>query len=1134
MSKEPAVQSHLPVCCQRSTRVNDLEPPIFSNPVLGVVGADIGLGARHLQPYLLVTLSRWTGLGVGDTFEIYAVDDVIPLASDFVRPGEQTNNFFRLVIEEERFPRGFIFPVFSRVVRNGSGTTSTSDDLTVFAKSERPGLDEQPSLGYHDKLRIFLPDDLAAPGAILTPERAALGVKLTIDYPGKRVRDRVYLYWDTILNLVIFELDDDHASGAKPIEVEVGPAIIGTSSGLIAIRYQVFDEVENRSGHVEHFSQAVNLQAELDPDLLERAYFQVNFVDATSVNYDEEAGSNFRVEVVTPRRLPDGSSTPAGARIVVTLNGTRGDGSSLQVELPDAVVNPGRSSFFSVDEDIIKQLIQGSMRITWRLEFPLGTVLATSQSLTILISGTIANMPAVNVVQALGGVVDPSEPFVTVEYPNPSFTPYDPGFLVTLCMEAYLPGGGIVSYEVSHIAGDPPPPTRFRTVSNAIFSRFIGLGPVRVFYKVDDGVIRLLGAGTQTVRESESTFVEFGPRLAEMPRPEIDRVDDQDNLDPRDLFGQLDITLPYLRTAVGDLFQWRLVGSAPTGSTNDEIRLSAATAGRPVLFSLDRHYADVNLGGTIRLSYSLIPANGSRALHSEVLEVTVGAAIGTLLRPEVLQAQKDPDKLQAEAALNGATVRVSTPQILPSDDIKMCFTGDDGVGTYCETKPGNTFKTVDFDVPAETVGANIQAGGRFITVQYWLIRGARHTPSPALNLELLPPTFAQPVIQGQNGATLNTGSLVGTERVMVNPWHFAHASQRVWLEYHGKKTDDPDYMRVLLDGALLGEDGVTNGIDTAALVSELRALEDASELKIMFWVSFDRSADKTDAVMFPVRTYTVQHLAFIAPTLTVHDSRGQLANNATTYDTSVTLKGKATANQQVRLYENNVHLIDRPVGPTGDWSYPRALAQVRSYAFRAVGLYGTQPSSGTTTIHRGAALSINTSAVTLNQRIWIWRDDANYPPHSGPGVFTRAATGGRLPYTYRSNNEACARVNAQTGAVSIRGNGSAYITVTDANNKVLGYTVSVGGVKYFMDFGGGGGYQESVKQASGRGGRLPSLGELREIYDVYGGASWRGQAHQAFWSTDSSGFLARYGKSLYTGGEVSASELGYLLTFVIF
>lgn len=867
MSKKPVVHSHLPVCSQPSTRVNDLDPPIFSNPVLGVVGADIGLGARHLQPYLLVTLSRWTGLGIGDTFEFYAGNSVIPLASDFVRSGEETNSFFRLVIEEERFPRDFTYPVFSRVVRNGPGTPSTSDNLTVFAKVERPGLDEQPGLGYHDKLQMSLPADLAVPDAVLTPERAALGVKLTIDYPGKRVRDKVYLYWDTILQLVIFELDDDHASGVKPIEVEVGPAIIGTGSGLIPIRYQVFDEVENRSGHVEHYSQPVNLLAELDPSLLERAYFQVNFMDATTVNYDEEAGSNFRVEVVAPRRLPDGSLTPAGARIVVTLSGTRADSSTLTVELPDALVNPGRSSFFNVDEDIIKQLVQGSMKITWRLDFPLGTSLATSQSLTVLISGTIANMPAVNVVEALGGVVDPSEPYITIEYPNPAYSPYDPNNLVTLCMEAFLPGGGIVSYEVSHIAGAPPPPTRFRTVANAIFSRFIGLGPVRTFYKVDDGVIRLLGAGTQTVRESESTFVEFGPRIPEMPRPEIDRVDENDNLDPRDLFGQLDITLPYLRTFPGDLFQWRLIGAAPTGSTNGEIPLGGATAGRPVLFSLDRHYADVNVDGLIRLSYSLIPANGSRTLHSDTLEVTVGEAFN-LLMPDVVEASKNPAHLTPEAVTAGATIRVTFPQMRLSDRIRACWKGIPDIGSYCETKDGNAAQVVDYTVPPQVVGANIAPFGQQISVQYFLLRSGRETPSPILDLLLLNlTTLPIPTIEGIGDVPLlEIAKLNGTERTMINVWPFINRYQRIWLEYTGTyASPEAPYFEATYTNNLVTENGEREGISPPTPVDELRKLKEGSILGIKSWVSFDRGSSKANAVLLRERHYTVKALPSILP-----------------------------------------------------------------------------------------------------------------------------------------------------------------------------------------------------------------------------------------------------------------------------
>lgn len=1127
MPKPPFVSSTLPV---PNKPLNDLDPPIFANPVFDVVGADIGLGRRHVEPYLLVTLSRWTSLSVGDTFEFYARDRVTPLASDFVKPGEQGQSFFRLAIEAERVPEDFVFPAYTRVLRNGSGTPSVSDEQTLLIKPDIPGGPEQPGLGYNDKLALSLPDDLSAPGAVLTPERAALGVVMTVDYPNKRVRDKVYLYWDTILQLVVLELDDDHASGAKPIEVFVGPEIIGTGSGLIAVRFQAFDEVGNRSGYVEHFSKSVYVQVELDSSLLERPYFQVNFDDRTDVNYDVEADSNFRVEVVTPRFLPDGTATPVGSRIVVTLDGTRADNSTVKTELPEAVANIGRSSFFNVDKDILKELIQGSMKITWRLEFPSGTLLATSQSLNVLINGTLAHMPAVTVLQAEAGLIDPDELYITIEYPD--YIPHHEDNLVTLRMETILPGGGVISYERSHLAGPLPPPIRFLTVTRANFERFIGQGDVRIFYCVDDGVIGLLDAGVQTIRESDSIIVRFGLRVADMPRPEIQGVDANDNLDPSDVIGQLEITLPYAMTRAGDRLEWRFIGTDPSGSTNGHILLNGATAGRAVSFFLDRRYADLNVDGVIRLSYSLIPADGGRPLHSEVLVVTVGRALGVLLRPEVLEAQRNPDRLQAEAALDGATIRVTTPQILPSDQIRACFTGGSGVATYCDTQNGNTFKTVDFDVPAETIGANITSGPRFISVQYWLIRGGRATPSLELVLQMLPPAFQEPVIQGHSGTTLNTGSLVGTEEVMVNPWHFAHRLQRVWLEYLGENPDGSLYSRVLLNGELVGPDGETGGISTPALVSELRGLKEGSTLEIGFWVSFDRDNDQSQALKFPLRTYTIERLVAVTPTLTVRDSKGLVANGGTTYDTSVTLSGKATPNQTVQLYVNGVTFIQRSVNANGDWSYTHSGLTVRSYAYRVVGLYGNNPSSGTTTIHKAAAFAFDTTAVTRNQRLYLWRDDLSYRPHSGPFYFTRVASGGRTPYTYRSNNTSCAVV--EQGVVYITGNGSAYITATDANNVTLGFWVYVSNVVYFMDYGGGGGYKESGSQASSRGGRLPSLSELRDIYSMYGGASYRGQKHQAFWSTDSAGVLARWGKNLYTGGEVSGSELGNGLTLVIF
>ena len=869
MSKLPAPDEYFPVARSSSTPRNDLDLPAYSNPVINVAGANLGLGARHLETYLYVTIARWSNLNEGDTCEYFHGSRTVRLGFHIVKPEETGKNFFQLAINEESIPRGLSFPVFVRVVRNGPGTPSTSDDLTVFVKTTRPGLDEQPGLGYHDKLLLNLPDDLAAPDAVLTPERATQGVVFTLDYPGKRVRDKILLYWDTIKQVVALTLDDDHASGAKPIEVEVPASVIGTGSGLIPIRYEVLDEVENRSGHVEHFSQAVHVQAELDPSLLRRARFLVGTTSVTSVNYDQDAGKSFAVQVVTPFQLPDGRIVPANARVIVTLGGTRVDESTFELDLPDQGADPGWPTSFPVDDGIIKQLIQGSMKITWRLEFPLGTVLAKSQSLTIMVSGTIANMPAVTVVQADAGLIDPNEPFITINYPNPAYTPYDPDSLVRLRMEAVLPGGGIVDYEQPHIAGAPPPPTRFRTVTQANFARFIGVGDVRVFYTVDDGLMRALVTGTQAIRESEPTYVRFGERIAEMPRPEIDRVDEHDNLDPNDLLGQLDITLPYASTFDGDVFTWRLTGTAGDGSTQGSIRLNRATAGAAVPFSLDRYYADINQGGVIRLSYSLIPANGGRPLHSEILEVTVGKALGELPRPEVVEASKNPDQLAPEAVTAGATMRVTVPQMLPTDRIRACWTGIPDIGSYCETKDGDTSKTVDFTVPPEVVGANIAPFGQRINVQYVLIRNGRETPSPTLDLLLLNlTTLPIPTIEGIGDApVLESYRLNGTERTLINIWHFIHRAERIWMEYRGTYDTVPEtpYFEATYTNNLVTEEGEANGIMPPTPVDELRKLKDGTLLTIRFWVCFDRSFNKANAVLFRERHYTVQGLPGTLP-----------------------------------------------------------------------------------------------------------------------------------------------------------------------------------------------------------------------------------------------------------------------------
>ncbi len=869
-SSEPGLpdRSFCSGCEGGGVLVEDLEPPYVNNAVQPVVNADVGLGIRNIENSLFVTFERWFNLNVGDVFEFFMGSTRFPLAWDEIRPGENTQSRYQLAIRRELVPLGFIYPCFGRVLRVGSNNESTSPPQTWFIKDTRPGgVDQDPGLPYHSELKVHLPADLQRPGAVLDPDRASLGVVLTVErYPDIRVRDTIELYWNG--HLVLLRLDQDHVDGVKPIEIVVEPEIIfrPNGSGLLTIRFRVQDEVLNYSGELQQWSRAVHLESDLDPALLERPYFLLEGTDITDVNFDTQGEGHFEVEVYVPSRLPDGSVTPTGTQIVVTLTGTRLDGSALVVELPAFPARINRSSFTDVANSILKQLINGSMQISYELQFPLGTVIGTSRRLTVTVFGTLSTMPPVNVVEDDAGLIDPTLDFITVEFPE--YTPYDRNYSVTLRMEAVRPGGGVEFYEQTLLAGNPPPPTRFRIVVNSEFRRFTGLGDVKIFYRVDDGLIGVLGGvGALAVRESEHLTVQFGERVADMPPPLLQHVDEHGNLDPADVIGIAIVTLPYVRTVPGDVFIWRWVGTGVGGSTGEEITLNGGTAGKPVEFPVDKVYVDLNNNGVLRVSYTLIPANGGPILRSEVLVVSVGPALGNLIRPEVLEASRNPDQLPPEAAEAGATIWVSFQQMRPSDRVRACWTGIPGVGTYCETKDGNSHQTLEFDVPAAVVGANIHPAGRDITVQYFLIRGTRETPSEVLTLRLLAlTTLPIPTIEGIGDTpVLDLSRLNGTERTTLSRWPFIQRLQRMWMEYEGTYADGSHYFEATYTNNLVTADGELNGILPPTPVDELRKLRDGSRLTIRFWVSFDRGSDKSTALLFRVREHLVQALPGVLP-----------------------------------------------------------------------------------------------------------------------------------------------------------------------------------------------------------------------------------------------------------------------------
>lgn len=874
MSSEPVV----PLSRSVPLVVNDLLPPYLNQQVLNTIGADVGGGIRHIENAMHVNLPRWGVLSAFDTFEFYMRDRRFPLASAIVFPGEENKTHYELSIEQALVYEGFSFPCYSLVRRVGSASESRSAEFTWFIKSNRPGGSDLGHETFHPALLLSLPDDLARPGAVLDPDRASQGIVCTIaPYPNIRVRDTVELYFDG--RLVTLQLDDDHVSGAKPIEVLVPAEIVLLSdSGSITIRFALHDEVLNRSGPDRRFSQAAYLDSDLKPGLLLRPFLLRDGAEILDVNFDTQGAGHFEIEVVAPTKLPDGSSTPTGTQIVVTLFGIRFDGTLLNVQLPAFPARIGRSAFTDLDNAILKDLINGTLRVSHELQFPLGTRLAYSRRLTVTIFGIVSLMPAVTIEQNEGGLIDPDVSFITVIFPD--YVPYSRDYNVTLRMEAVLPGGGVVSFEQTRLAGGPPPQPR--TILRADFERFIGLGNVTVFYRVDDGEIAPTDVGTLVVRDSELLIVRFGERMAQLPAPEIDGTDENGNLDPEVIFGSVAVTLPYTLTLPSDKVTWIWTGTGgPSGSTGGSFTINGGTAGNPIVFDVDKAFVENNLDGEIRLRYYLERA-GSDTLYSEELVVSVGKALGSLDAPEVIEATKSPDQLAPEAAIDGATIRVAFMEMGPSDRIRVEWRGIDDIGTHTETKDGSVNKVLYFTVATAVVGANIHPGGRDIEVQYFLIRGAREIPSQVLNLRLLTlVTKPVPLIDGIGDVPfIDLFSLVNTARTRTAPWLFIHRDQRVWMEYRGTFAGGGAFVEKTYTADRLGEVDEVAGLSPPAPVDELKDLQDDSILTITVMASFDRGLIEANAVTMEVKEYRVRALpgTLPHPTLVGADGTGAIVS----------------------------------------------------------------------------------------------------------------------------------------------------------------------------------------------------------------------------------------------------------------
>jgi hypothetical protein len=166
-----------------------------------------------------------------------------------------------------------------------------------------------------------------------------------------------------------------------------------------------------------------------------------------------------------------------------------------------------------------------------------------------------------------------------------------------------------------------------------------------------------------------------------------------------------------------------------------------------------------------------------------------------------------------------------------------------------------------------------------------------------------------------------------------------------------------------------------------------------------------------------------------------------------------------------------------------------------------------------------AGMSFDTSPVALGGKVYLLPGTPDILPQFPDGTtIRRVASGGQAPYTYASSNTLVAQVD-HTGLTSVRGNGKAIISATDALGESKSYEVTVTGVIHCLGMGKGS-YTQVAAAAASKGARMPSIYELKEIYDAYGSRWPMGNGN--YWSSTVAavsliGLTWYYVKNLVTG-----------------
>jgi hypothetical protein len=421
----------------------------------------------------------------------------------------------------------------------------------------------------------------------------------------------------------------------------------------------------------------------------------------------------------------------------------------------------------------------------------------------------------------------------------------------------------------------------------------------------------------------------IGELVGELPPPEVIQAPDK-TLNPMDGLNGVDINASYSSMNPDrDMLRLKWLGT-PGAGTSDDLELPGSPTGT-VQFHLPHSVVGANIGRRVSVEYEV--TRYTITTPSQMLDLYVSDfqdPENELPHPHVPQAQNNILDLMTFSG-DAKAVLAIWPYIALKQRLWFYLTGQTSSGAS---------HTIPLISGEEITPPQVSSGLNESLLRSELMKLGHSTPANVIC------KVAFDGSEEENTACVfpQLPLTIRTRYDYVQPVITGVTDSRGEVAEDGKTRDE----KVTVTGtATRGEsvelfDNVTKSMGTALVGADSIWRREIGPLTEKPYSITAKALYDADPVSSEPRTFTVK-FAQTPEILSVTDSRGTVAEGATTYDNSVLVAGSATPNLQIQLQENNQPGPTLDVDDKGNWNHRFNNLKVQPYSIVAKALYDIDP-----------------------------------------------------------------------------------------------------------------------------------------------------------------------------------------------